>query len=454
MNLKGKYSNVFLTIDNIEESAMNIIYNLMNHPAFTNDIAIMPDCHAGKSSCIGFTMKLSERIVPQVVGVDVGCGMTSVNIGKNLPISYSELESYIRKIVPTGMNIHTDEVYDMKNLFPWSEVNKSLCHFISKYNIEFNKNISVDKYSNLYTYDWFVKKCKELGTDPKKVQGSICSLGGGNHFLEFGKSKINDDIWFTVHCGSRNFGLKVCEYHQNIAKQVIIDKRLHKLQAEVLHIRNTVARKDIESSIRNARKSLGLDFDGNFSGLEYLENDDAFNYYIDMIFAQKYAEINRQEIVNAVVSYLNLKVIDRIESIHNFIDFDDLIIRKGAIRSYAGERIIIPFNMSEGMLFCVGKSNAEWNYSAPHGAGRVMSRAEAKRTLSMDDFAKSMEGIYTTSIVPAVLDEAKKCYKDSAMIEAAIEPTATIIDRIVPIINIKDMTSEGKDRFNKKNRNK
>ena len=431
----------------------------MNHPAFTNDIAIMPDTHAGKGVVIGFTMPMTDKIIPNVVGVDVGCGMLSTNIGQDLLAPYESLEAHIREVVPTGMNIHADQMFNIERDFPWKDCNLKLNKFIQNYNHTFNTNIDSSKYANLYSYDWFISKCKQIGTEPKKVIGAIGTLGGGNHFSEFGKSKFTNDIWFTIHCGSRNFGLKVCEYHQNIAKQIIIDKRLNKLQAEVLRIRNTVARKDIESAIKNARKTLGLDFDGNFSGLEYLEGDDAFNYYVDMIFAQQYADTNRNAIANLIMAYLQkydstLCKKEEISSIHNFIDFDDLIIRKGAIRSYIGEKIIIPFNMSDGLLICEGKSNSKWNYSAPHGAGRVMSRAEAKRNITLEQFADSMNGIYTTSICNAVIDESKFAYKDSAMIEAAIEPTATIIDKIIPIINIKDKTEEGKDKFNKKKRNK
>lgn len=194
---------------------------------------------------------------------------------------------------------------------------------------------------------------------------------------------------------------------------------------------------EIKTKIKEARVELGLD--DNFSDeLQYLEGDYAMGYLYDMIFAQKYAEVNRALIAKSILNILGLTEIDRIETVHNFVDFRDFIIRKGSVRSYVGERFILPFNMRDGILICEGKSNPEFNFSAPHGAGRLMSRSQAKKNIDIDTFTKQMEGIYSTSVNSSTLDEAPDAYKDAKVIEGAIEPTANILFRIKPILNMKD----------------
>jgi hypothetical protein len=224
-----------------------------------------------------------------------------------------------------------------------------------------------------------------------------------------------------------------------IAKKLLNNKRKTSLSSKIEEIRNKYSGSAIDFKIKEAKKELGLDFEININGMEYLEGQSAIDYFMDMIFAQSYAKFNRQVIIDKIIKSLSLKEEERIESIHNYIDFNDLIIRKGSIKSYIGEKMIIPISMKYGMLICEGKSNPDWNFSAPHGAGRVMSRGEASRTIDLEKFKYSMKGIVSTSVGKSTLDEAPQAYKNPKIIEEAIKPTALIIDRVVPILNIKDI---------------
>jgi tRNA-splicing ligase RtcB (3'-phosphate/5'-hydroxy nucleic acid ligase) len=211
----------------------------------------------------------------------------------------------------------------------------------------------------------------------------------------------------------------------------------NKFEERIKEIRLNFKGLEIKEKIDEARKDLGLN-DHIDNELKYLTGQHSYEYLFDMIFAQKYAEFNRSSIASIIMTLLGVEEIERIETVHNFIDFKDMIIRKGSIRSYIGERMILPLNMRDGILICDGKSNPEWNFSAPHGAGRVLSRTNAKKTLSLKSFKTQMTGIFSTSIGQSTLDEAPDAYKNAKIIEEAIEPTATIINRIRPIINMKD----------------
>ena len=447
----GKTGKATIMIDDVEDACIQQLYRIISSPLGSNDIVIMPDCHAGAGSTIGYTQPFKNRICPSIVGVDISCGMLSAHIlSSEISLVESDLDAldiHIRTNVPMGMTVHTNNLYDIKNHFPWKEINELGRKFVMKYNKKFNTDYDIPN----YTYEWFTHRCWELKMDFKRAVSSIGTLGGGNHFIEIGKSDTSG-YWITVHTGSRNFGKVVCEYHQTIAEKRFKEKQLGPLKAEIDNITKTAEKKDIEMLIKQARAKYGINFDGNFKGLEYLEGADAMAYFIDMIFAQMYAKVNRAEIMNIILKHSLLNKYSHmvIETVHNFIDFNDFIIRKGAIRSYIGEPMIIPFNMRDGILVCEGKSNIEWNCSAPHGAGRLMSRSKAKKEIAFEDFKNSMVGIYSTSVVESTLDESPFAYKDSNMIENAIIDTATIIDRIKPILNIKD-NSENSARFKKRN---
>jgi RNA-splicing ligase RtcB len=261
---------------------------------------------------------------------------------------------------------------------------------------------------------------------------------------EIGQSDTG--YWLTVHSGSRKFGEKICMFHQNIAKKELEHKRTVLLADQILKITKQYKGQQIADEIAKVKKELGIDYDYNISGMEYLEGQNAMNYFFDMILAQQYAKYNRAIMMRIVLNnvFKESTQLDMIESVHNYIDFNDLIIRKGAIRSYVGERSLIPLNMEDGMLIVEGKSNPEWNYSMNHGSGRLMSRSKAKEVLNLDEMKQGMSdaGVYSSSLNKGTLDEAKGAYKPTELIEQAIEPTATILERVKPILNIKDSSDQ------------
>lgn len=390
LKYQGQYGKAKVMIDKVDSTTVQQIYEMLNHEAFTNPIAIMPDCHAGAGAVIGFTMQVTDKVIPNVIGVDIGCGMLHLRFPKSTfaGISMSELDERIRSRIPFGTNAHGNGVLDAKSDWFWDLINWNLVNLFKEYKKRFGY-----EYGGLtIDYKYFCDYCKDIGMDSMRAFGSLGTLGGGNHFIELGKYEMGD--WgLTVHSGSRQFGLKVAKYHQNKAGK---------------------------------------------GALAYLTGDDHLNYLGGMVIAQTYAQANRELMIKLIMDELDLpKPIQVIESVHNFIDFNDWIIRKGAIRSYAGELMIIPWNMEDGLIIAEGKSNPEWNYSAPHGAGRVGSRSWAKKNLSLDDARKNMKdkNIYSSRIPH---DEIKEAYKDPKLIEDAIGPTADIIHRVVPRLNLKD----------------
>ncbi|MFW9871583.1 MAG: RtcB family protein [Candidatus Thorarchaeota archaeon] len=369
------------------EKTVKQIYEFLNHPAFTNPISIMPDCHVGKGAVIGFTMKLTDKVIPNVIGVDIGCGMLSCNF-KNILLdhvaSLEEFDERIREKIPFSTNVN--EKFEPIPIPFYTAVNKKIKDFQTKFNNEFKTEFKIP----VVNEEWLKNKCKEINMDYERTVKSLGTLGGGNHFIEVGIGN-DDNFWITIHSGSRQFGLKIAEYHQNKAGKEV---------------------------------------------LAYLEDEDMFSYLVDMVVAQTYADFNRIFMLNEITWITEIFPLERITSVHNYIDFHDFIIRKGAISSYKNEKMIIPFNMEDGILICEGKSNDEWNFSAPHGAGRVDSRRWAKKNLNLDEAKKRMteKGIYS-SMIP--IDETKGAYKDPKTIEDSIGPTAEIVDRIKPILSCK-----------------
>lgn len=432
--IKGKYTVATVMIDQVEETCMAQINHFVNHIAFTNPIAIMPDTHAGKGSVIGFTMEMTDKLIPNVVGVDVGCGIKSMNIGTDLKLSLEEFDRKIRETVPFGQEVHDKPVIDMKKDFPWRRANVLAEKFAMAYWDKFNIRLDLPNYD----IDWFLEKCKSIGGSLGRYISSIGTLGGGNHFIESGLSKGN--YWITIHTGSRNFGKKICDYWQHKAIKILRDDKKDVLQERIKHFKEKYKEtpRMIKEKIKEARAELGLNYGIDMKGCEWLEGEDAAGYLFDMIFSQMYAKVNREYMARIIEKIIGSERNDEIETVHNFIDFHDFIIRKGAIRSYEKERMVIPFNMRDGILICTGKSSKQWNFSAPHGAGRIMSRSQANKKLDVEEFKGQMEGIYSTSVGRTTLDEAPGAYKDSNIIEKAIEPTAIIIDRIKPIHNMKD----------------
>jgi RNA-splicing ligase RtcB len=411
-------------IDQVEPECVEQIKTFLDHEAFTQPVAIMPDTHAGKGSVIGFTMMMTDKVIPNVVGVDVGCGVCSVNIGKAALPELPVLDNRIRQRVPMGFEVNERKLVSIDD-FPWKDFRRTR-----------------DKIGSLFGFSEgpsskegeFMDVCERVGSDVTRTLHSVGSLGGGNHFIEIGRDD-DGNAWITIHTGSRNFGLRVADYWQGIAakrtqgdSKAAYKEEAAKIKAEFMGRARGEKLKALKE--KHAGKTTVPE------GLEFLTDDDAVGYMRDMAFAQAYADWNREVIIRQILDALGVKEQDRVSSVHNLIDFDDMTIRKGAIRSYAGERMVIPFNMRDGLLICEGKSNPEWNNSAPHGAGRVLSRSAAMRQLSLDDVKDQMSkaGVFTTNIP---LDEAPGAYKDSKVIEEAIKPTAKIIARIKPIHNMK-----------------
>jgi RNA-splicing ligase RtcB len=404
--IDGKYTKALITIDNIEPECLAQIGSMVNNVAFSNQVVIMPDTHSGKGSVIGFTMKMGDKIIPNIVGVDIGCGMLSCDIGKvNLSENdHKMLDDYIRRNVPFGMNVREGNVY--------------------AYGINGVEIVAL---------------CKKIGMDPDYAMKSIGTLGGGNHFIEIGKSVNTEHIWITVHTGSRNLGKRVCEYWQRVATDRAY--RGESKEDGIKRIKSSFPKSEWQKEIVNLKNNIKKH---RSTGLEYLEGEDLKGYLKDMAVCQHYAKMNRYEIMEVILNYLIHKSVPEktVETVHNYINFGDDIIRKGAISSYKGIEMIIPLNMRDGILLCIGKSNSDWNCSAPHGAGRVLSRSKAKQVVDLDEFRETMKGVFSTSVGQGTLDESPFAYKDSTMIEEAIGPTADIVDRIIPLHNMKDSDGE------------
>ncbi|MBP9022910.1 MAG: RtcB family protein [Spirochaetes bacterium] len=369
ITVKGTYNTANIMIDEIDESAKDQIQTFLNHPAFANTyIAIMPDVHAGKGAVIGFTMKTNGFIIPNVIGVDIGCGMLSAKF-KMDSIDPTKLDSFIKTNIPSGFAINKNH----------NNVSKS----------QKNEIINV---------------CHRIKTDTDKALNAIGSLGGGNHFIEAGyDSKGN--LWITIHSGSRNFGLKIAVHYQNKAKDSL-------------------------------RKHCNQDY----KDLEFMKEDssECQDYLRDLFTAQRFAAANREEMLRRIISFIGKDPEEIIESVHNFIGTDN-IIRKGATPAHNGQKVIIPFNMRDGIAICEGKGSEKYNYSAPHGAGRILSRVQAKKQLSADVFRQQMinAGIYTSTASKETLDEAPGAYKDMNLILDNIKETVEIIEMIKPIYNFK-----------------
>lgn len=405
IEIRGKYNfaNVMLPNDShLDEETKKQIYGFLNHPAFQNTyIAIMPDCHKGAGSCIGFTMKMNDYIIPNLVGVDIGCGVRSINLGK-VDLDFAKIDNFIKENIPNGYNVN-DKLIDLDN------------YDIGNYDMRIDYDI-ITEISEKIKNSKKIKNC-----NPARNCLALGSLGGGNHFIEIGIDK-DDNKWLTVHTGSRKFGLEIANYHQKIAAE-FINKLFFGASA--------------------------------YKGLEYLmvESNEGKEYLNDMRIAQAFAIMNRVIIIDKISDFImdefilkqnpkqNVIFDKEIESIHNFIDFEDHVIRKGAIRSYEDEEVIIPFNMEDGLIIGSGKSNSKWNYSVSHGAGRILSRKKAKAQLNLEKAKKSMsdKGIYTTSLCKDTLDEVKDVYKDKDkdMIIKAIKETVDVKNFVKPIYNFK-----------------
>ena len=364
MILKGEYNSAKVFIDEIEESAKNQILELLNQAAFQNlKIRIMPDVHLGVGSVIGTTMEIKDKVVPNLVGVDIGCGLIVSKL-KERVIDYHKLDETIKREIPSGFKIRERSHQNSKNI-----------------NLE-----------NLRAY-------KSL--DIKRGYLSIGTLGGGNHFIEVNQDE-DFNKYLVIHSGSRHLGLQVANHYQKLARQYVLNN-------------NITIPKD----------------------LAYLENKLMEDYLHDMKIIQEYASLNRETMAEIIVSKMGFKVVEKFQTVHNYIDLKTMILRKGAVSALKDEKFIIPFNMADGSVILKGKGNSDWNYSAPHGAGRVMSRTYARKNLKLADYQKEVAHLYSSSISLATIDEAPMAYKKPKDILKYLDETAEIINYLKPVYNFK-----------------
>lgn len=433
IELTGEYNkDCKVFIDNLGTEAIELIQTILDDEISQGiQVRIMPDTHIGKGIVIGFTMPVTKMVNPNYIGVDIGCSVTTYKLNKPIEADYLPvLDNTIRDCVPMGRNIRNENNFDTRWIKQYfEEVNKNIALFQQKWAQRFGKEMPLVRIDNEY----IAGICKKIGIKEDVFYYSIGTLGGGNHFIEVGKSSNDDYNYLTVHSGSRNFGKKVCDFHATkMLSQKGLPQEYHDDFKRIVN--DTKPASDIPQKLEDLANRYEV------GKKEYmLKGNDMYAYLLDMIIAQTYAQFNHKEILRVILENIGAEyaIIDSVYSMHNFIDTTDWIIRKGAIRSYAGERMVIPLNMRDGILICEGKSNPDWNYSAPHGAGRIMARNKALEILDMEEFKNEMKGIYSTSIDKSTIDESPMAYKDKNIIIDAIKDTATIIDSIKPIMSIK-----------------
>lgn len=436
INIEGEYcKDCKIFTDNIDENALRTIYSICNSNPFKDTkIRIMPDSHAGVGIVVGFTAPVENMVDPDHVGCDIGCCIDTYLLDKQVnPNEFVLIEHRIRKEIKFGKELQETRQFEVKDFikFMKSEYTKARAQWPNMINDFDVSEEGLQKFTRRIRLD--------LGVFYK----SIGTIGGGNHFIEIGKTPDNTYA-FTIHTGSRNLGIKVWAYWSRIAKQGKVDTK--ELKENWKELRETVKDKtQLTRLCSEAREN----FKKNLKPLGYLEGESLKGYITDMVITQAYAKYNHIVIARKLEAIFkkinNASVTEVIRSIHNYIDMQDHIIRKGAIRSYQGEHLVIPFNMRDGLAICEGKSNQDWNNSAPHGSGRIMSRSEAKEKLDLDEFKNQMKDIYSTSVCKSTIDEAPDAYKNMNEIVSLIEPTAKILYFIKPVINLKSLEEEKED---------
>lgn len=406
--LSGKYNTCKIFTDNCDNETISQLTNLLNQESVKGSkIRIMPDTHAGKGCVIGTTMTLQDKVIPNLVGVDIGCGMLAIKF-KEKEIDLKLLDEVINKHVPAGFEIHE------------SPVSRSFADKII------------------------------APVDVDKAFRSLSSLGGGNHFLEIDRDS-RGNLWLVIHTGSRRLGVEVCEYYQNRAYEKLQEsakggslKQL--INSAISELKATHREKEISKQIEKIKADYERKNDTKVPReLAYLIGQDFDDYIHDMQLTQQHAAINRKCIADTIITKTDLHPVskdccydeDYFDTIHNYIDCDNMILRKGSVSAELGKWLIIPMNMRDGSLICIGKGNPDWNYSAPHGAERIMSRSQAKDRVNLDDFEESMKGIYSTSVCASTIDESPFVYKPMQEIMDNIKDTVEIVDIIKPIYNFK-----------------
>ena len=396
IEIKGKVNTALCFAKVIEDEAIEQIRRMCDYE-FTegSQIRIMPDVHAGKGCTIGTTMTVKDKAVPNIVGVDIGCGMYTVNLGQ-VEIDMEQMDAAAH-FIPSGMNVWEGrkERFDLLNL-----------------------------------------RCYRGLKDAKRLERSLGTLGGGNHFIEIDQASDRTK-YLVIHSGSRNLGKQVAEFYQRLAIDLNKGKEEYfaKRDALIAEYKASGRRGEIQDALKALKwesREATIPEDLCFVYGQYLED-----YLHDVEICQRFARRSRELMAETILQRLGLEAADAFHTIHNYIDTDEMILRKGAIAAHEGEKVLIPINMRDGSVLAVGKGNPDWNFSAPHGAGRIMSRTAAKQNLDLDEYRREMEGIYTTSVNEATLDEAPMAYKSLSDIIDVIGESVDIIEVLKPIYNFK-----------------
>ena len=392
LELNGKYNTAKVFTDNVGDETISQVTELLNQDYIKNEkIRIMPDCHAGAGCVIGTTMTISDKVCPNLVGVDIGCGMLAVRIAEK-DVDLPKLDDIINTYIPAGRNVNDKPLGNFNHL---------------------NDLVAPADLSLAYR--------------------SIGSLGSGNHFIELDKDE-DSNLWLVIHTGSRHLGLEVAKHYQELAYKQLKDADIgNKIKAVIADLKAKGKEKEIEKTI----KVLKMQEPHIPKSLCYVSGQAFKDYIHDMEIVQKHAELNRKYIVDTIIKKMDWHVCEEFQTIHNYIDTQNMILRKGSVSAQDGEKLIIPINMRDGSLICVGKGNPDWNYSAPHGAGRALSRSEAKDAVEINEFRETMEGIYSSSVMESTIDEAPMAYKPMKEIMENIKDTVDVVKIIKPVYNFK-----------------
>lgn len=396
--VKGTYNEAKVFTEVVEETALAQIKMLCDQEFSSGSrIRIMPDVHAGAGCTIGTTMTIRDKAVPNLVGVDIGCGMETVRI-RDSHIELEKLDKLLYEKIPSGFNIR-------KEPHPYNgqiDLNELRCRAAGKINLD--------------------RAVRSLGT-----------LGGGNHFIEVDRD-TEGNLYLVVHSGSRHLGLEVAHFYQNEAYKALNGSSPADVNALIKEYKETGREKEIQKALKALKAQVTTEVP---KALAYCEGELLKDYIHDMTLVQHFAMLNRKAMMDEMIRRMKLKVEEQFTTIHNYIDTEHMILRKGAVSAQAGEKLLIPINMRDGSLICIGKGNEDWNCSAPHGAGRLMSRTQAKKSYTVSEFRKEMEGIYTTSVNSETLDECPMAYKGMQDIVDNIGDTAGILAVIKPVYNFK-----------------
>ena len=404
MIIKGDFNEAEVFTENIDKETISQIKQLLDQEFVKNsNIRVMPDCHKGAGCVIGTTMTIKDKIVPNLVGVDIGCGVLCVELG-DIDLNLDKIDDFIKNNIPHGFNINNKAVVDY-----------------------------IDKILKIRCINNIKKK-------PEEFNRALGSLGGGNHFIEIDKDDFNNK-YLVIHSGSRNIGLQVAKHYQDVGYNNLNynNSEYEEKSKEIIEsYKKSGKKKKIEKELKKLKEFLKIESKIP-KDLCYVQGQDLDDYLHDMDIVQRYASKNRELMAEKIVEFIGLdyESLNKFESIHNYIEVDKYMLRKGAISAYEGEDVLIPINMRDGVIIGKGKGNPNWNYSAPHGAGRILSRAEAKNKIHMNDYKASMKDIFTTCVNVSTLDEAPQAYKPIEEIINNITDTVDIKKIIKPIYNFK-----------------